>query len=164
MARSQRFVSEHSHPRHRASGRSICPDGKWIVARDRNQLLVVWEAATGKRTAQIEMLPRPEHPVLFTFSPDGKCLLAASFDAQIAGLWETATGLRLGELVGKEGEIRTLHFSPDGRRALVGSVFAPARIYATDVCGSVKDLLELARRRVSRPLTDEEREKYLVTP
>ncbi len=140
------------------------PDGKWIMARDRNQLLVVWEADTGKRAAQIEMLPKPEHPVLFTFSPDGQCLLAASFDAQTAGLWETATGLRLGELTGEEGEIRTLHFSPDGRRALVGSVFAPARIFATAVCGSARDLLGLAGGRVSRQLTNEERQKYLAAP
>jgi WD40 repeat protein len=140
------------------------PDGKWLVTRDRNNLLLVWEADTGKQIARIEILPRPEQPLIFTISPNGKCLLAADFDGDTASLWETGTGIRLGELVGKEGMIRTLHFSGDGKRTIVGSLFAPARIYATDICGSVEDLRALAGRRVSRQLTPEERQKYLRSP
>ena len=139
-------------------------DGKQIVARDNENLLLVWEAETGRKMAQIEILPKPSQLVLFMLSPNGKCLLAADADSDTAGLWETGTGLRLGELVGQEGIIRTLHFSPDGRRAIVGSIAAPARIYQTEICAAVKDLLALAGRRVSRPLTSEERQKYLRTP
>lgn len=154
-------VFEHDAELHEAR---FSPDGKWIVVRDSEKLLLVLEAATGRKAAQIEILPRPGQPVIFEFSPNGKCLLAASLDSDTAGLWETATGVRLGELAGQGGEIRTLHFSPDGRRAVVGSVLAPARIYATDICASAKDLLALAERRAARQLTAEERQKHLGTP
>lgn len=154
-------VFEHDAELHEAR---FSPDGKWIVVRDSRKLLLVLEAATGRKVAQIEILPRPEQPVIFEFSPNGKCLLAASLDSDTAGLWETATGIRLGELMGQGGAVRTLHFSADGRRAVVGSVLAPARIYATDICASAKDLLALAERRAARQLTTEERQKHLGTP
>jgi WD40 repeat protein len=137
------------------------PDGKWVAARDTDSILHVWEADSGKKVADIEIRPKPEGPVIFTFSPDGECLLVASFDASTAQLWETRTGARLAELRGQEGEIRTIHFSPDGKRIVVGSIFAPARIYATGMSGSLKDLLALARSRVARELTPAERQKYL---
>lgn len=154
-------VFEHDAELHEAR---FSPDGKWIVVRDGRKLLLVLEAATGRKAAQIEILPRPEQPVIFEFSPNGKCLLAAGLDSDTAGLWETATGVRLGELVGQGGGIRTLHFSADGKRAIVGSVLAPARIYATDICASAKDLLALAEHRAARQLTAEERQKHLGTP
>jgi WD40 repeat protein len=137
------------------------PDGKWIVVCVRNRLLQVWETETGQKAARIEMLPAPEFPVMFRITPNGRCLLAASLDSDTAGLWETGTGIPLGTLEGEGGEIRTLHFSGDGKRAVVAGFSTPVRLYASDVCGSVHDLLALARRRVSRPLTAEERQKYL---
>ena len=36
-----------------------------------------------------------------------------------------------------------------------------ARIYACEVCRPIQDVLALARTRVTRGLTPEEREKYL---
>ncbi|MFN0067958.1 MAG: WD40 repeat domain-containing protein [Limisphaerales bacterium] len=140
------------------------PDGKWIVVRDSEKLLLVLEAGRGRKVAQIEILLRPAQPVILEFSPNGKCLLAASLDSDTVGLWETATGVRLGELVGQGGAIRTLNFSADGRRAVVGSMLAPARVYATDICASATDLLALAERRAARQPTAKERQKYLGTP
>lgn len=136
------------------------PDGKWIAARDRDNAIVVWDAMTGKNVALIEILPKPAHPVFFVFSPNGKCLLAADFSSDTARLFETSTGSGLGTLVGREGEIRTLDFSADGLRVLVGSVFAPPRIYSSEICGPPAALLELARRRVLRTLTPAERSRY----
>jgi WD40 repeat protein len=136
------------------------PNGKWVAARDAEVILHVWEADTGKEVAHIEIRPKPADPLIFTFSPDGECLLTASFDTDTARLWETRTGAPLAELKGQEGEIRTLHFRPDGARVVVGSIFAPARIYATEISGSLKDLVALAKRRVPRELTAAERQRY----
>ncbi len=138
------------------------PNGKWVAAKDADTILHVWETDTEKRIADIEIIPKPEDPVLFTFSPNGECLLTASFDTATAQLWETRTGARLAELTGQEAEIRTLHFSPDGKRVVIGNIFAPARIYVTNLCGSLKDLLALAESRVPGELTSAERQKYLA--
>ena len=140
------------------------PDGRWLAARDKDQTIHIWEAEAGKKTASLQTQPKPEQPLIFTFSPDGKCLLTGSYDTHTAVLWETRTGIRLAELGGGDGLIRTLHFAPDGKRVIVGSVWGPARLYATDVCGSAKDLLDLAERRVPRQLTNGEREKYQIPP
>ncbi len=140
------------------------PDGKWVAARDADTIIHLWEADTGKKVSDIEIRPKPAEPVVYTFSPNGECLLSASFDTATAQLWETRTGARVAQLTGEKGEIRTLHFSPNGKQIIVGSIFAPARIYSTDISGSLGDLLALARRRVTRELTAAERQQYLVRP
>jgi WD40 repeat protein len=55
----------------------------------------------------------------------------------------------------------TVSFSPDGRWLLTTGFDGTARIYSCDVCASLTDLLALARDRVTRQLTPEERHKYL---
>ncbi len=138
------------------------PDGRWIAALDGSPTLTVWQLDTGKETARIELQPKPEAPVLFNFSPNGNCLLTASYDYDYAVLWETSTGKRLAELTvpGRDGPIRTMGFSPDGKWVVIGALLGPARVYSTEICGSREDVLALAARRVPRPLTPEERQKF----
>jgi len=140
------------------------PDGAWVATRDNRATLVLWNAASGQKVAHLESADGPGSPLLFRFSPNGKCLLTATFHSSTAEVWETATGSRLGRLMGNEGEIRTLSFSPTSTRAVVGSIFAPARLYDCRVCGSVDDLLVAARQRVPRELTPEERQQYQAPP
>ena len=139
------------------------PDENGLWRGDSKNLLLVLESETGKKVAQIEILPRPT-AVIFTFSPNGKCLLTAGFDDNTAGLWETGTGIRLGELAGHDGEIPDVAFQ---RRRKTGRRRQRAGP-GMDLCdrhlrfGEI--LLALARSRVSRQLTSEELEKYLGTP
>jgi WD40 repeat protein len=86
--------------------------------------------------------------------------VTATFGSSDAEIWDATSGRRLALLPGQDGEIRTLDFSPDSRRILVGSIFAPARLYDCDFCGDAGDLLRLARREVPRELTPEERQRY----
>jgi len=138
------------------------PDNRWIAARTSRGTLVLWDAATGDRVARIEFDPGAEAPGLFTFSPSGACLVTASFDAPSADLWEPSTGRRLGRLLGDDGAVRTLDFGPDGRQVVVGSIFAPARVFVCDVCGSGDTLLAAAARRVPRELTPGERARFVA--
>lgn len=156
-------VMEYGAPLYHAA---FSPDGRWIAALDDRRALIVWEAETGRRSARIEPKPQPEAPVIFNFSPNGKCVLTASYDADVAVLWETASGKRLANLTvtDRDGPIRTMAFSPEGKRVVIGALFGPARLYATEMCGSLEDLLALAGRRVSRQLTTEERQQYGRTP
>ncbi|MGE3308965.1 MAG: PQQ-binding-like beta-propeller repeat protein [Limisphaerales bacterium] len=136
------------------------PDGRWLVTRYADQTLVVWSASDGGEVARITVEGGDKSPGLFEFSPNGSCVLTASLGSASAELWVTATGSRLAGLSGSEGEIRTLAFSPDGRRVLVGRLFAPASGYLCEPCGSIDELLAAAKRRVGRGLTDEERRRF----
>jgi WD40 repeat protein len=68
-----------------------------------------------------------------------------------------ATGRELAVLRGHEGIVRSAAFSPDGRYIVTASDDGTARIYLT----RIEDLMELARSRVTRELTPEERRLYL---
>jgi WD40 repeat protein len=90
------------------------------------------------------------------FSPDGKWVVTASLD-NTARVWEAATGRELAVLRGHEGRVTSAAFSPDGRYIVTASADGTAHIYLT----RIEDLMELARSRVTRELTPEERRRYL---
>lgn len=64
------------------------------------------------------------------FSPDGKLLASAGFDAVIR-LWNTASGEPVAELKGHAAEVHAVAFSPDGR--LLASAGRPGEIRLWDV-------------------------------
>lgn len=97
------------------------------------------------------------------FSPDGQQIVTASKD-KTAQVWEAATGKSVAELRGHTGSVTSAAFSPNGKFVVTASEDKTARIFACEVCGSIEDLLALARTRVTRELTPEEREKYLHEP
>jgi len=74
---------------------------------------------------------------------------------------ETGTGQSVLELRGDSGAINSAAFSPDGKRIVTASEDGTARIYACDICVPLEGLLSIARNRVTRELTAEERKKYL---
>ena len=57
--------------------------------------------------------------------------------------------------------VRGAAFSPDGQRVLTAGEDGTARVYVCASCGSVDDVLALARTRVTRALTSSERRQYL---
>lgn len=155
-----------NHPIHESELKEarFSPDGAWVATRDDRGTLVVWHTDSGQKASQLEQPRDAEAPLLFRFSPNGKCLLTATLNDSTAELWETATGSHLARLMADEGEIRTLSFSPESNHAVVGGIFAPARLYECSACGSVDDLLAAARQRVPRELTAEERETHQSMP
>lgn len=139
------------------------PDGKYLLGRDAANSVLVWEMATGRQVAAIQPRPEPMLPSFFAVDPSGKCLAVGVFDRGSIDIWEPATGLRIAELPARDAEARTISFSPDGTRVIVGAFDTPARIYECDACGSLETLLELAKKRVQRELTPAERAEYLKT-
>src|SRR5262249_55574570 len=68
----------------------------------------------------------PNH---FTFSPDGKLIVAASQD-KTAQLWDAETGKPIGEpLKGHEREVLSAAFSPDGKRVVTASADRTVRLW-----------------------------------
>ena len=136
------------------------PDGRFVVTASRDQDTRIWNVATGRSIKTLRGLG-----VVFgaSFSPDGRWVVTAGPLA--AGLWQwrlptaTATYLR-----GHTRSLTSAHFAPDGKRIVTASVDGTTRVYACKVCGSVADLVAIARRRVerlARPLSPADRRRFL---
>jgi WD40 repeat protein len=55
-------------------------------------------------------------------------------------------------------------FNPNGRFVVTASRDKTAKIYVCDIGSSIEDRLVLAKTRVTRELTLEERKRYLIEP
>lgn len=90
------------------------------------------------------------------FSPDGEYIVTAGKD-KTARVWEALTGNEVAILRGHEGEITNAQFSPDGKYIVTASDDGTVRVYLAHS----EDLIALAKTRVTRDLTCEERVQYL---
>lgn len=110
--------------------------------------------------------------VWIQFSPDGASVVTASQDAT-AHVWsfapdEKTPGALLSgaELRGHTGWVRTAVYSPDSKSIVTASADGTARVWDLGDTAeriqkmSVPDLIDLARKRVTRELTPEERSKF----
>ncbi|HEY7155306.1 MAG TPA: sigma-70 family RNA polymerase sigma factor [Gemmataceae bacterium] len=93
----------------------LSPDGRILVTGDGDQLLRVWEVASGKERCRIE---RPKATAYFiaALSPDGRILAWSDYERPIK-LWDLLAGKQLGELGDRTNmaNIESLIFSLDGR-------------------------------------------------
>jgi hypothetical protein len=58
--------------------------------------------------------PNVGHVIGLAFSPDGKQLVAGSWDASVT-VWDVATGKEIRQLTGHEGTVRAFVYSPDSK-------------------------------------------------
>jgi len=133
---------------------AFSPDGTLIAGGNANGLICVWEAATG---TLVHVLAGHSAGVFdLDFSADGRLLASASFDL-LGKIWDVQSGEEVATLQGHAGRVIGVAFSPDGGQVATGGEDGTVRLYAV----RVEDLVALARSRVTRSLTRQEREKYL---
>jgi WD40 repeat protein len=102
------------------------PDGERIVTAGLDRTARVWEAITGRQTAEL----RGHTGIVETvrFSPDGKTVLTSSSD-RTAAIWDASTGRMLVQLRGHTAPITTAAFSRDGKRVITSGDDNTARIW-----------------------------------
>src|SRR5262249_55646605 len=98
-------------------GMAISPDGSKIATVHGTEARL-WDAATGRELATLELASRTFAGGTVVFTPDGKTL--AVVDYKEVKLWDATTGGQLATLSGHAGGIRCLAVSPDGKILATG--------------------------------------------
>lgn len=132
------------------------PDGL-VVSASEDGTAKVWDLDAGE-----ERLTFAGHGVLLNqvaVSPDGT-VVATTSDDRTTRLWDPASGRELLTLVGHDALVYGVAFDPDGRLLATASPDGTVALHVLPV----DELVELARERVTRSLTDEECHRYLQRP
>jgi WD40 repeat protein/serine/threonine protein kinase len=125
---------------HRANVNAVAfsPDGRTLLAGDREGVVGAWDVATARRR---DLTLRHPAPVLaLAVRRDGKTALTGCAD-NVARLWALDRAEELRRLEGHSGEVRAVAFSPDGRTILTGSHDATARLWDAATGKEVRRLL-----------------------
>ena len=93
------------------------------------------------------------------FSPNEECVLTIPADGRIR-LWEAKSGRQMTEFSVRPSSSSLATFSDDSQTVVV-STGDTAQIFASDACGSLADMMSVARSRIVRPLNSEERRRFL---
>ena len=136
-------------------------DGRLLVTSSRDRDARVWDVETGE-----SRLLRGHFGDVFgaSFSPDGRFVVTAG--PTTAGLWQVSSGRLITYLRGHEGPLTAASFSPDGKRILTASRDGSVRSYACELCGSLDELVSIARTRLAklaRPLSAADQARYMPT-
>lgn len=116
----------------------FAPDGRTLVTASQQNILTVWDPATGKQLHKLEQLGIVHPQGMATiesvaFAPDGQTLAVIGTDSKLI-LWDISTGKGIGEFSTDQGWISSLAYSPDGRTVATGGLDTTVLLW--DVTGS----------------------------
>lgn len=92
---------------------AFTPDGKTLIVHSRDNLVLVWDPATGKEMGRWRV--EDGESFTLTLAPDGKSLALACRDGTVR-LWDAATGKEKSRLKASELIAVRAIWSPDGKR------------------------------------------------
>jgi WD40 repeat protein/transcriptional regulator with XRE-family HTH domain len=132
----------------------LSPDGTLLAVSDQDGAITLWDLESGNKLRTLVGHAGLANRIVF--SKDGARLASSSFD-RLAKVWDVATGEELASLYGNTGNVFGVSFSPDGNRLATAGADGTVRIYTL----RLDDLVDLARSRVTRSLTDDECRTFL---
>ncbi|HLJ93719.1 MAG TPA: sigma-70 family RNA polymerase sigma factor [Gemmataceae bacterium] len=126
----RQFVAGHAD---RIYPVAFAPNGKWVACWGQEELILVYDLATGE---EIQRLEAPGAPSCLAFSPDSRTLACGESSGRSIVLLETASNRTRHRFAGHGGRINALVFWPDGKLLASGS---------QDTTALVWDLLGIGR-------------------
>jgi WD40 repeat protein len=129
------------------------PGGTRLATSDPDGPVEIWDVASGEKVATLA--GHTSAVWSLRFSRDGSQIASASFDSTVR-VWDAERGGEVVTLRGHKGGASHVALSPDGSKlASVGT--DNVRVWAIDL----DDLIGIARKEVTRTLTDDECRQYL---
>jgi len=141
----------------RALSVNFFPDGETVITRSTDGAARTWDAQTG---ALLAVMPGHDGPVSSAyFSEDGRWIATTAEDG-VTRVWEARSGEPIATYEGVGGPGSFASFVAEDRLVVSWSE-AGMRVDRCDACGSLGELRDLARNRVTRTFTDAERSEFL---
>jgi WD40 repeat protein len=133
-------------------------DGTKLLTASKDGSASVWDVQSHKRLVK---LSGDQGPIYGTaFSPDGQEIVTASEDGT-ATIWDAQDGEPLTTLGGREGVLFDAAFGPHGHEIVTAGEDGAATIWSTELAGTIGQLEAIAKTRVTRQLTPQQRKAYL---
>jgi WD40 repeat protein len=133
------------------------PDGSLILTTSDDGSARIWDAESGQ---ELVFMDAPSGVLSADFHPDGQLIVTGEEGGNIK-IWDAHSGARLITLLeNAEGSITHVEFRPDGRRVLA-TVSGAANGSVLEFILPLEELIEVARSRITRSLTDDECRQYL---
>ena len=105
---------------------AVSPDSKSIAVASGTGHVTIYDAATGKQTADIAA--HETECFCVDFTQDGKAVISCSADRTLK-LWDIASGKPIRQFNGHDGEVKAVACSPDGERVASADSAATIRVW-----------------------------------
>jgi len=142
---------------------AFSPNGRLVASGGRDSTARIWDTALQRQTVPAL---RDEGPVNgVAFDAGGRSLATASDDGTVR-VWSVRNGGLEAVIATGAGAARSVIYA-GGDGLFVTTALGRVAMYPCELCAIANSdiqLLRLARRRITRPMTCQEREAFLHTP
>jgi WD40 repeat protein len=137
---------------------TFSPDGRQLAVASSDSTITIWDVRTGRAARVLHGHTLGVDGV--AYSPSGALLASAGLDDTVR-VWDPSTG-RLLRVWHDPRPVTSVAFSSDGSQIVSADAVGTVRIWdACTACTNPRELLGIARGRVTRPLTPLERATFL---